>query len=369
MTRSTFPRSLFTWTLPPLPPHFEAALRDVHAKRPESRMAAAERLGHAQGDERERAFAGLFTLANDAHPDVRATALAGLGMLGDERALDVVLAHFDDPEPGVREFAALAAAQIGGERALEALRKALRSSTPQVRFQAVAAVAELAPESITRDVAPLLSDSDGEVRMQAVIALASLEEPHLSGHLSGVLDDPVFAVRLEAALALAHLEDNRGEAVLLEALEKRERVHEVAPALAAIGAKAAIEPLARIAMSFLAPAEMRAVTSAALIRLSDPRGVAGLRRILRGLRSDVRSYAVELAAETGALDLLDDIVRFVDRPRGVDPVTLAQALASFSLRSAQAKNALERLANRGGEAGQVARQALQRRAPDAPHRE
>ena len=34
-----------SWLLPPLPPNFNAAIRDVNAERPESRVAAAERLG------------------------------------------------------------------------------------------------------------------------------------------------------------------------------------------------------------------------------------------------------------------------------------------------------------------------------------
>src|SRR5690242_3092850 len=152
------------WLLPPLPPKYEAALRDVTAQRPESRMAAAERLGRAEGEQRERAFEGLVKLSGDEHPDVRATALAALGMLGDARGLDSVLPHLEDAHPAVREYAALALGQIGGERALTALRKALSNSAPEVRFQAISALTELAPESITRDILPLLSDPDAEVR-------------------------------------------------------------------------------------------------------------------------------------------------------------------------------------------------------------
>jgi HEAT repeat protein len=345
------------WPLPPLAPHFEAALRDIHAQRPEMRMAAAERLSHAEGDERDRALEGLLGLTADAHPDVRATALTALGMLNDPRGLDRVLSHLEDEVPAVREYAALAAAQIGGERALEALRKALRSDTPQVRFQAVAAVAELAPADASRDVVPLLNDDDAEVRSQAVAALASLEQPHLSGHLAGMLDDPSRLVRLEAALGLAALDDARGARVLVDALEQRVRVHEVSQALAATAAPEAIEPLAKIGRSFFAPPDLRAAAGAALVRMGDERGTQALRRVLRGLRSDARSYAVQLAGEAGAAALVPELVRFIDRPRGVDPFTLVAALAQLA-GTPGARQGLERLAGRPGEVGDAARQAL-----------
>jgi HEAT repeat protein len=356
------------WLLPQLPPHFQAALRDVNAQRPESRIAAAERLGQADDDERDRALDGLIKLSADDHPDVRATALAALGMLADTRALDCVLSHMKDTVPGVREFAALAAAQIGGDRALTALREALRSDTPQVRFQAVAAVAELSPETAAREIIPHLSDADAEVRAQAVAALAGLDEHHLVGHLAGVLDDEDANVRLEAALALANMDDKRGEPVLLWALETRTRVHEVCGAIAHLGLSSAREPLAKIALSFFAAPDVRAATGGALVKLGDPRGLSALGRVLRGLRSDARSYAVELVGVCDALALVPDLVRLVDRPRGTDPFTLVTALSAFAARDDAARSALQRLGQRTDDIGQAARRALDQPAPDVPVR-
>jgi HEAT repeat protein len=347
-----------SWLLPPLPPHYEAALRDVTAKRPESRMAAAERLGHAEGDERERAYQGLITLSNDEHPDVRATALAALGMLGDARAFDSIVPHLQDVHPAVREFATLAIGQLGGEPALAALREALQNSAPEVRFQAVTALAELAPESADHDILPLLSDSDAEVREQAVAALSSLSEPHLAGHFAFSLEDANPRVQLEAALALASMEDARGEHVLLTALVMRERVPEVADALARIHATRACEHLARIALAFLPAPDVRAAASAALVRLGDPRGIDGLRRVLRGLRSDARSYAVHLAGEADALPLVPELVRLSERPRGADPFTIVTSLAKFAARSPAARNALSKLAGQSDDVGEAARRAL-----------
>jgi hypothetical protein len=78
--------------------------------------------------------------------------------------------------------------------------------------------------------------------------------------------------------------------------------------------------------------------------------------VLTGLRPDARSYAVELAGETRALALLPHLVGLVQRPRGVDPMTLVDALTAFGAEpSAQA--ALRELGKRGDEAGERARKA------------
>ena len=67
-----------SFLLPPLPPTFEAALRDVRAQGMEARRAAAERLGKAEADQRSAALAGLLALADDKDARVRAEALSSL---------------------------------------------------------------------------------------------------------------------------------------------------------------------------------------------------------------------------------------------------------------------------------------------------
>lgn len=346
------------WLLPPLPPKFEAALRDVRARKPESRMAAAERLGRAEGEELERARAGLRELAGDVHPGVRATALAAIGLVGGEDELDVVLHALLDEAAEVREFATVAAAQIGGERALAGLTKALTSREPEVRFQAVAGIAELAPDAAASLLLPLLDDRDGEVRAQVVSALGALEEPHLIGHLAGALEDDLPDVRLEAALALSAIADPRAEAPLLEALARRARVGEVARALAQLGCKKGNDQLVAIAEGWLTSPILRAELGAALLELGDERGLGPLRRALTGLRPDARSYAVELIRQVGAAALIPELVRLIDRPRGADLLAVVDALATFLVHSAAARSALSRLAQRSDAVGQAASRAL-----------
>ena len=345
------------WLLPPLPPKFEAALRDVRGKRIESRLAAAERLGRADEHERPRALEGLLTLCKDEQPAVRATALAALGGLGAHEALPTVLGALKDDAPQVRELAAVAAGQIGGDAALSAMRDALHSPAPEVRFQAVCAVAELAPQEAARDLVPLLADGDPEVRAQVIAGLSSLNEAHLSGHFAGALDDPVSEVRLEAALALAALDDTRGEDELLRALDTRERLLEVPGALAVLKSRRAVPKLAQLGRSVFTSPHVRAAVGAALFRLGDERGLVALRRVLTGLRADARSYAVELVGETRATQLVPELVRLTQRPRGADLLTLVEALSLLREEPA-ARQGLARLAEREDEVGERARATL-----------
>jgi HEAT repeat protein len=346
------------WGLPPLPPKFSAALRDVKALRPESRVAAAERLGRAEGDELEPALEGLRVLAGDLHVSVRATALAALGQIGGEPELALVLRALDDDAPEVAEFAALAIAQIGGEQAIARLRRALSHRFPEVRFQAAAGLAELIPDEAVADLVPLLADPDAEVRAQVVAALGVLAEPHLVGHLAGVLDDDHPNVRLEAAIALGHFGDARAEAPLLQALQDRRRVAEVARALSDLGSRKGNDTIAEIGASWFTPPHLRAELGAALVLLDDERGGPLLKRVLSGLRSDARSYAVELAREVEAEAVVPDLVRLTKRPRGVDYFTLIEALAAFSQRSPEASTALSELGQRPDEVGEAARLSL-----------
>jgi HEAT repeat protein len=321
-------------------------------------MAAAERLGAADEAEQVEALTGLRALATDPHPTVRATALLGLGQLGQDTDVQCLLAALEDPTAEVREIALLAATRLGRVEIVPALKQALASVHPEVRFQAVAGIAELVPEQAPALLVPMLGDADPEVRGHVVGALAGLDHPRLAGHIARALDDDSAEVQLEAALALADRGDSRGKDVLLATLRERHRSIEVTAALAAIGCQEAREPLFRQGTSLFGNAHARAAAGAALHRLGDPRGIEVLRRALRSFSALARTYAVELVRETDAESLLGELVRLARRPRSVDPLTLADALAHFAPRSSAARAALQALAERGGEAAEVARVAL-----------
>jgi HEAT repeat protein len=346
------------WLIPALPPKFSAAIRDVHARTAEARLAAAERLGRAEGEEVEPALDGLLELLSDVHPGVRATALAGLGAIGRESELASIAALLTDAAPEVREIAAVALAQIGGDDAAQCLLEALTSTEPEVRFQAVAGVADLAPERASEVLLPLLSDLDAEVRAQVAGVLGQLEAPHLVGHLAHALEDDVYGVRLEAAIALAQYGDARGVPTLREALALRLRVGDAARALASLKVADSADAIAEIAGAWRCSPDVRAELGASLVELGDPRGEKALRKVLKGLRADARSYAVELTGQVDALGLAPDLANLAQRPRGVDLLTLVDALSGFANRAPEAVRALTQLGERADAVGEAARRAL-----------
>jgi HEAT repeat protein len=343
---------------PPLAPKFGAALRDVDSGDPRARSAAAESLGRPpEGREREAAEA-LRPLVDDPNAAVRAAAMASLGQLKDREALDAIVGRFEDGDPTVRQVALIAAADLGDPGAVPALRRMLESPHPEVRFQAVASLATLAPEEAARELPRLAEDPDPEVRAHLADALGSLEDPRTAAALAALLEDPAVTVRRAAAIALGRIGDARAVPALVEALDDPERCFEAAWALGELGASEAREPLARLANAFLKPLAVKAAAAAALVRLDDPRGVPVLRGVLTALRSDARSYAVQLVGELGLAELAPEVAKLAARPRGADRVVVAEALASLASESEVARRALRALAAREDEAGETARAAL-----------
>ncbi len=322
---------------PPLLPTFEAALRDVTSKDGRLRALAAERLADPpeQGadPQTDRAQRALRPLVDDPEGPVRFAALVALGRLKDASMLDVILARFDDGDPNVRQAAVIAAAELGDARAVEPLRAALGHRHPEVRYQAVASFAELCPDQATSVLLPMQRDADPEVRLHLAMVLGDVDDPRAPGALSLLLEDDSPAVRAEAALGLAAHEDARGARELI-ALLSSDRALAAADALGRLGVKDAIEPLARLSRNVFAPLIVRAAVGGALARLGDPRGEATLRKVLRALRADGRSYALQIVGELKLGSLAADVARLVDAngrvARGIEPEVMRRALEALS---------------------------------------
>jgi hypothetical protein len=85
-----------------------------------------------------------------------------------------------------------------------------------------------------------------------------------------------------------------------------------------------------------------------------------MRRVLHGLRSDARSYAVELTRDLGVSDFAEDLAKLAQRPRGTDLMTLVDALGNYAESSPLARQALQKLAARTDPVGHAARELVQR---------
>jgi HEAT repeat protein len=345
---------------PPLRPKFSAALRDVSSKNAKARALAAEALAFPIEGREQEAMEANRPLLDDKDPTVRGAALVTAGKLKDVGGLAQVLARFEDEDAAVRQIAMIAAADIGDSRATLAIKRALKDERPELRFQAVASLAALAGEDAIDDLVPLASDADAEVRAHLADALGSLESKRAKRALKTLLEDTAIPVRQAAAIALARIGDASGARTLAGALADPERVFEAAWALGEIRATEAAEPLAAIASSVLKPLATKAAAAAALVRIGDPRGVPALRSVLRAFRSDARSYAAELVGELALVELADDVIALVDRPKGADPAVVARAIVKLAKVSDLAKGALERMASGEGETARIARDALGR---------
>lgn len=351
-----------SWLLPPLPPTFEAALRDVRARRPESRVAAAARLGTADGEQRDAAADGLQQLAQDKDARVRAAAVRSLQQLAVGGTLPALLQCLEDSDAFVRELAVVAVGAVGGAAACEALRAAMRSRHPEVRFQAVVSYVEACPQPQLSALRPLLRDEDAKVRANAARTAAHFGDD-ARAELRMAAGDADAGVRAEAALGLARLGEAPDPDALRCALGDPELLPEALDAIAALELHSLQEDAAIIATSVLKPLPHKVAAARALIRLGDARGLPALRAVLRAFRGDARSSAVQVVGELRLRELTPELLRLAGWLRGVDPEVLVGALAALLAHDPSARRGLQRLARRRDAAGEQARAAIASETP------
>ena len=330
--------------IPPLPPSFDAALRDVEARNAKFRFSAARALAMAPEGRESEACQGLIALANDALGPIRAEALASLETLG-SGGLAVAKRRMDDEHLAVRQAALRTAAALDPE-ALRWLPGLMEDARPEMRGQALLVVAELAGSEIALPVVRAgLADEDPGVRGAASVAAGELGLGELDDALAELLADR-GDVAFAAACALAEMGDGRGEPVLIAALRDRDADLDAAEALGEVASDEGLEALAETARRPFANLLLRAAAGAALARRGDVRGEPALGRVLDAWRADGRDYAVHAVGELEIDGLVPTLVRLARRLRGADPVVLARALERFSDRREDALGALGLLRER-----------------------
>ena len=331
--------------LPPLPPTFDAALRDATSRDPKFRLAAAERLADAPDGRERDAQEALRTLLDDRLGPVRAAAAFSLGVVGDECWVDVLRARFDDEHVEVRQASVRAAAALdtGGEW----LRDLATSEHAELRCEALLAIAEHQPESARDVLRNALEDANARNRAVACRSLGALGASGVEESLALRLKDDDPEVIREAALALASFGDARGQSVLIKALNEPVWALDAAEGLGRVDTEKGREALAEYCGRTLAPLLVRAAAGASLARLGDARGEDALARVLRAWRADGRDYAVHAVGELRLSRLLPTLSHLAKRLRGADPKVLARALQSLSEHT-EARVALEHLRERFG---------------------
>jgi HEAT repeat protein len=189
---------------------------------------------------------GLIFALQHKDPTVQYDAAEALGDIGDERAVEPLLAALKNDETGGVRWKAAEALSKLGTPSVDGLIGALQHNDDDVRWKTAIALGEIGDPKAIPPLINLLCDEDRFVRSRAAYALSMIGEPAVDP-LINALREGDGNLRWGAAIALGKIQNPRAIDPLIRALaDKYENVRaESAAALAAIG-KPALGPLLQI---------------------------------------------------------------------------------------------------------------------------
>ncbi|HEX7669158.1 MAG TPA: HEAT repeat domain-containing protein, partial [Polyangiaceae bacterium] len=328
---------------------------DRDSERPHVRLSAVRDLGrHAASDRSGRALSALReTLAKDASVEIRGAAALSLADAEARTAAPaLVRALEEDAHEHVRQMALLALGELGtpdDPRIVEVVRAALEDTAPALRFQALIACHKLHTADAEAALLAGTEDADAEVRH---LAFRLLEERATSedGVVSpsdvvrkaayAGLSDSVLGPRLAAAILLARSGDDRGNAVLAEAVSNAPDARgtrgvgidpedeQTAIVLAGERSIEAARPgLARRAFrALLGKDRFSYEARIALARLGDERARRAISVGLRAWSRDARTLAVVAAGRAGLVEARGAIETMRGDAARAEPEAVEEAL-------------------------------------------
>ncbi|MFP3937691.1 MAG: HEAT repeat domain-containing protein [Phycisphaerae bacterium] len=180
-------------------------LRDLSSSSPETRIAAARRLGVQR---QRRAVEPLTSLLEDIRPDVRKAAAQALGRIGDPRAVKPLASAMnrEDADGEFRRLCAGALGSIADDSAVPALSEAMRSDDEELAFAAAFAVAEIGRPALDSLLDGLHAEKV-HTRRAAATALGRVPGDRAREAMRDLLDDPDGVLRLAAAENLAAMSE------------------------------------------------------------------------------------------------------------------------------------------------------------------
>jgi HEAT repeat protein len=189
---------------------------------------------------------GLIFALQRKDPTVQYDAAEALGEIGDDRAVEPLLAALKNDETGGVRWKAAEALSKLGTPAVAGLTSALQHDDDDVRWKAAIALGEIGDPRAISALINVLSDNDRFVKSRAAYALSMIGEPAVDP-LINALREGDGNLRWGAAIALGKIRSSRAIDPLIRALaDKYENVRaESASALAAIG-KPALGPLLQV---------------------------------------------------------------------------------------------------------------------------
>jgi protein-tyrosine-phosphatase len=162
--------------------------------------------------EHTRDVDGLLRIAgSDLDPDVREAAVRALGDLGDDRAVDPLIAALGQsqeiPLVWVREAIVRSLGKIGDARAVEPLIAELTDSDSGVRETAIASLGQIGDVRAVEPLIAVLGEPFHTLREAAIRSLGELGDARAVEPLIAVLGDRSDSLREAAATALGAIGD------------------------------------------------------------------------------------------------------------------------------------------------------------------
>ncbi len=174
---------------------------ELRSPNPRKRASVAYILGIIK---EERSLDLLLGLLGDISPTVRNRAVLSLGRVGSTRAISHLLAAYaKEEEPGIRDNLLNACININADLAVSRLiEKFAGEEDPRVRANLIRSIGATRHPKTLVVVSRALRDNDSRVRANAVEAVAMHGDPSLAELLYPLLNDSHNRVRSNAAAAL-----------------------------------------------------------------------------------------------------------------------------------------------------------------------
>jgi HEAT repeat protein len=305
------------------------SIQQLKARKPESRIAAAEKLA---ASEKPEAIEALAEAANDPEASVRQAITVALGRFKDERVVIPLTGLLNDMAPEVRAAAATALGDIDAKCAEKPLISSLKDQNDKVRQAAAKALDKLGWQPQSSEERAVHSIAIGRY-MQAAQEGETAFFPLVS-----VLKGDTYHQRKAAIEALSRLDDSRSLRPLISALKDSDS-HVRVSAIEAIGRQASPEAIDALIVALkdeFPPA--RTAAAEALGRSGGAKALVPLTVALRDKSWDVRRAAVEALGRLGDARALEPLVAlFKDK----DPdVRMATVRALSTLKDPRAIPAL-----------------------------
>ncbi len=195
-----------------------ALLAQLQGSDPAAKLDAIHRLAQLREKHAVEPFISL--LSKDPNPDIRRAAAYGLGQLGDQRAIQPLIASLKDENPDVCVNSIFAVARIGGPDRLNALIGALAHNDLHVCRAAAVGLVLLGDKSAVPPLIKSLDDNRLTVRSGAAYALGFLGDRRAVPALLRTLQDDRPLVRLTAIGALGLIGDSRSLPALRQSASK-----------------------------------------------------------------------------------------------------------------------------------------------------